>query len=115
MANCPMEADFSGDLCPFWSVSRDWTLPLMVREKESDGLMLFCPVGSAVVVFSSFSVSWKSLGLETSLSPRALFSNTASVLIAITERKEISECYSLSGRAALLDRDAEDSSFRCSP
>lgn len=81
-----MEPDFSGDLCPFWSASRDRTLPLMVREKESDGLMLLCPVGSVVAVLSSFSVSWKSVGLETSLSPRALFPKAASVLIAITER-----------------------------
>lgn len=90
VANCPTEPDFSGDLCPFWSASRERTLPRMLREKESDSLMLLSPLGSVVVVFSNFSVSWKLVGLETSLSPRELFPKAASVLIAITYRLEIS-------------------------
>lgn len=39
-ASCPTEPDLRGDLCPFWSASRERTLPLMFREKESEGLML---------------------------------------------------------------------------
>lgn len=65
----------------------------MLPENESDGLMLLCPLGSvAAPALSSFSVSWKSLGLETSRSPRALFPKAASVLMAITEGREVSEC-----------------------
>lgn len=85
VVSCPTEPDLSGDLCPFWSASRDRTLPLMLSEKESDGLMLLCPVGSMLPVFRSFSVSWKSVRFDTSLSPRALFPKAASVLIAIAK------------------------------
>lgn len=105
VASWPTEPDFSGDLCPFWSASRERTLPRMLRDKESDGLRLLCPMGSVVPVFRSFSVSWKSVRFETSLSPSALFPKAASVLIAIMQRlKKISEFYFLSNRAAFLWR-----------